>query len=879
MGPRSGPKNSTKLTHDIIQHIESGPGQDNKRPRHENEKGVSAACDTRTNTTGQKESSGNLERHRGTPEQANANSTSIEADRGSSGSNETVGRSSRSIHSRILRSNTDGSESSLEDHRKQKIHGPSTAKRGRTKCQKSSCHDTDPHEKVPEHSTVEIKVDGSADVDINVPTRGSDKNTSDEANQTGCDLHPVELMEVRSLRKTGGDEICDGTKTVGGLDWNESIVVRRATERIKEGGTVPNTTLDPKRSGDSFGESGIFHGADWENDRTHTDVGSKPGRTPLHRPVFISTRSTGATEDVDGARQPYLLSEPIQTESYLSWPEASDENGPEMETVWDPYDYWNREERLMTYLEGEKVSHRPRRKPCKEPLAPITSNRIDLKALRSLKIPPSPRLEEVLKWIEGDILRDTILKSERERNTHNVSRHLLGELDGLCAQKIFKWSPPTDYTVNVPLFKVPKGDQARLIGDCREINGLLPRPGPMGLKSIHTIISRLLAKNFLYQRDGKSYFYQFGLSESAGRAFGIRVGDKRGSFRTGHWNVMPMGFTYAPVIAQETSNCVCENVELPDTVIDPWVDNFLMGAEDLGAMDTLIEKFLRVTESIQLELKPEDHGVSRVMDALGLTFHVESNDKREHYVELSEKHRMELEQTIPHHNPTPREVFQWFGRAMWGIYAVLREPLSKWPKVYRILQELGKILVKDRFLWDSPRLLDEATVEEFRHMIKVVASARLYFPELENFEPDEVIWTDASMESMGILVEGNDARTETSSEKGHHIFLRELFVATHALVKSAVKGNKPLLMVDNAAAVRALQRGHSGHAAANEILKEAYALLPSGFQAKIAWTPTMCQRADPLTRGYNYPGPRCNHNHEKGANELRWGKKERGRRN
>ena len=204
-------------------------------------------------------------------------------------------------------------------------------------------------------------------------------------------------------------------------------------------------------------------------------------------------------------------------------------------TIEEEY-YWGD---MHCVVDGKRLRRIPNRKPCELPLGPVTLQRIDYDALVSLPMPASEALLDALTWVRTDRLRREVMahpdwKSVRAENRFHVSRHLLDDLPELHKQGLFAvhaWGPTS---FDVPLFKVPKaGDlDSRLIGDCRDINVLIPKPGCMGLIALPDLIRRLLGKRVLYQRDARSYFYHFGLSPSASEVLSVRWGGHRGEFYT-----------------------------------------------------------------------------------------------------------------------------------------------------------------------------------------------------------------------------------------------------------------------------------------------------------------------------------------------------------
>ena len=85
----------------------------------------------------------------------------------------------------------------------------------------------------------------------------------------------------------------------------------------------------------------------------------------------------------------------------------------------------------------------------------------------------------------------------------------------------------------------------------------------MDLKSIHAIIDSMKGKRWFAQVDGRSYFYQFALEGGVQDIIGVRIGQARGPFTEETVQVLPMGLSYAPGIAQSTSNVLLRNVQSP----------------------------------------------------------------------------------------------------------------------------------------------------------------------------------------------------------------------------------------------------------------------------------------------------------------------------
>jgi hypothetical protein len=67
------------------------------------------------------------------------------------------------------------------------------------------------------------------------------------------------------------------------------------------------------------------------------------------------------------------------------------------------------------------------------------------------------------------------------------------------------------------MFTVPKKDQRlRLIVDGRKVNSLMQKPPRMPIPTIHEMIDYVMDHEWALTVDGRSFFYQFPISEEVG---------------------------------------------------------------------------------------------------------------------------------------------------------------------------------------------------------------------------------------------------------------------------------------------------------------------------------------------------------------------------
>jgi len=523
-------------------------------------------------------------------------------------------------------------------------------------------------------------------------------------------------------------------------------------------------------------------------------------------------------------------------------------------------------------VDGVKCSSLPRRGPCSLPLAKITEGRIDYDKLLSLPVGPTSDLIEALSWIRTDRLRRCVMEHPlfeemRAKASHHVSRHVAEDMIPLHEMGIFALHPWSPGSLEVPIFKVPKaGDKdSRLIGDARSINQLLPRLGEMGLPDLHDLIKGLLGKRYLFQLDARSYFYAFGLSESASEVFSVRWGRKRGKFQTSRWLVMPQGFSLAPRIAQHTSLHLSSNavVGLPTAVLIPWVDNFLSGTDDMESMEKLLKNFYSICKTCNIELKPAEGEPSQTMDAIGIHFDVSAEDVREHFVELQADFREQMlkDQRLISPKMTGREYLQVFGGCMWANYAVARQPLCRWSHALATLREIAISIHKDgrQEAWDEPRAIPENSARDLLNMSNILRNSRRTWGEMEDRPSTVDVFTDASSWAWGYLKVHPTLQGAHRVHSIKDIFVAELLAACEAWFSTCEE--VPNLHVDNTAAVGALVKGHSKTARGNLILSRLYEHLPKTSRARVTTVPTECQRADLVSRGIFAGGPACCHRH------------------
>jgi hypothetical protein len=496
---------------------------------------------------------------------------------------------------------------------------------------------------------------------------------------------------------------------------------------------------------------------------------------------------------------------------------------------------------------------RPSRQICGMPLAPISRHRLDVAKLKALAV-TSPEAEEWWRWLEGDHIsrhldRAPPLKAgcSRRFSARDISD---AERCRVLARGRVTWSHP--------VFKVPKGEgQARLILDCRTLNAALPKPGNMGLPLIHDVYDTLLRCRFIAQIDARSYFYQFELDPKAQAMFGCNLVAKRGLKLQRRFTVLPMGFKFAPGIAQHTSLHLLRNMTWTG-VKTAWVDNFLFGAESMEDLEQGLTEFQALCSHVGLDVKPPERG--QRLKVLGALIDVQTKTVRatEEAQRALQEARMDLKK------PTPRKVFRFMGTALWQLVAICRTPLCMVEAAIeimrRVLPEYGK--------WDTPCTL---TREDMDALENVVSFTRNPYTSRQEANHTHLWWSDASDAHIGWA--WNEADLSMGATDVHGIFARELLAGATALLNADKNAQSARLCIDNKAAERALIRGLSSSKAGNIILRKLYdANLKQSHE--VMWVSTDIQRADNPSRGLMIATPALNPQNP--VSRLRWASRKGG---
>ena len=432
-----------------------------------------------------------------------------------------------------------------------------------------------------------------------------------------------------------------------------------------------------------------------------------------------------------------------------------------------------------------------------------------------------------------------------------TSRHMLRHWGNLLQWGVMSRSKVQK--VVLPAFTVPKKVHGlRLVCDGRKLNRLMRAPPPMLLPSIHQVVRRFMDNAYVVQADGRSWFYQFPLADGVDDFFGVNLSGARGPFVRAKLNVLCMGWSWAPCIAHRSAM-----VLLPEDDGLAWVDNFFVVGKTLPEAEKRYSSFLRRAERVGAELNDDEgEGVPRAnFCALGLEFDLASSPRRYRaapdWIEKCVDSPVLNE--VLKNSCTARDFYKVLGGFVWFLYCTKRR-LCYFRVSLSFLRRTASVLAIDPQKWDVKLEIPPSVISEFAGIVSVMRSNDWIEDQPER--PTVVAWSDASDREWAALIESEVFEPVTqgvfSNPEQHHIYLKELYAAWRAVRLAAAENtdHEVSLQVDNAAAVAAINKGHSKNFLANELLCAIFdTAKATNMSVSASWVDTLSQRADEFTRG------------------------------
>lgn len=379
-----------------------------------------------------------------------------------------------------------------------------------------------------------------------------------------------------------------------------------------------------------------------------------------------------------------------------------------------------------------------------------------------------------------------------------------------------------------------KNGTLRLVVDARKINALMRRVPKMELPVLNEVLLLLLCSKYFITVDGTSYFYQFHISEKVGELFCANLAGARGEFTTVALTRMPMGWNWAPAIAQKTSNTL---LKMGDSILGKaWVDNFIFVGSTRENVWKNFVSFRDRADICNVKIDNREPAILERGEVLGVEVNLQTSEFRMAPSWAEKAKLLRIRSWM-----TPREIYEVTGNCIWAC-CVREWPLCSFSDQIDIVRRVA-LLVHAGMHWDTPLHLSREETEALSRW-KAQVEDNSWSTIHSKRPPTEEIWTDASsyMWAYTNLSEKCDQGFFIDSQICWHIFIKEAY-AVHRSMASA-KGVPRLYRVDNMPLVLAMKRKVSSNKLVNRWM--------SGWDwdnISVEWVPTTEQRADIFTRG------------------------------
>jgi hypothetical protein len=487
----------------------------------------------------------------------------------------------------------------------------------------------------------------------------------------------------------------------------------------------------------------------------------------------------------------------------------------------------------------------PERKPLDNlVLDDIPNHRLNLKAVERLYVNDGGVDSTYLDVLMGrNKVADLLLS--RPANIRKMSRRMWRSTKYLLEQEILE--ERHDILCALAIFQVlKKNGRGRLVVNAKPVNKYFKPPPKMQIPPIHDIISYIMSNEVAATADARAFFYQIPLAEQLRPYFGVRSSKGgRGAVFQSAFTVLPMGWSWAPALAQHVANIVVGSSGMA------WVDNFVIAGtrEDFSAKRAA---FLDRCHQCDLLLDDETLEPSESLVALGLEFDLGLKRYR-----LASAETKEVDSTA-----TRRDVFEVCGKVVWSEF-VRRHPLCSLGEVLAVMSRVSRLAhAGNADDWDLPADLSPSEIELLN-----AASCRYRENPWESWSPDAqyshtmLAYSDSSDHTAAwIVFDEQDqlvARGQEKVDPFTHIYYKEMHAATaairaaHAVAPSVYPGSGPCqvhLRVDNMAAKLSLLRGVSSAPDANKML-----VTLAGKPYMVEWVGSDDNLADHYTRGCPLP--------------------------
>ena len=423
----------------------------------------------------------------------------------------------------------------------------------------------------------------------------------------------------------------------------------------------------------------------------------------------------------------------------------------------------------------------------------------------------------------------------------------------------------------VAIFDVPKADPLvrRLVVDGRPVNTRLPKPPKLSLPSPFSLARSMDSHKAGWATviDLRGYFHQFPLSPDVAAFFCVRVGHTW--YR---WCRLPMGFSYAPWIAQNTSEVFLGELLASGSAV--YLDDMIViGASEIEvrARAAYVRDRIAYCKGEINEAKSMQAPAQRV-SYIGLEWDVPCAAFR--FPEAwKQKALSSLTASCDREEATLLAWWAMFG-VLFRVTYVAQLKLCHFCDSIQFIRRWAKRIADHVCGWNAVVRLPEGVRRDVRGLVQahLAPNRWLHAPPLPLSVFAGTVWSDASTTGWGFVsstVGDPLSQAEWGTWEREYLsgdmFHLELWAAEKALRYAGRSGwPSVLLWVDNDAVRLVLQKGHTKTRLGNDILRRIF----SGLQAAkmtlhVEWISTEVMPADSWSRKRSSGSariPRCAEN-------------------
>ncbi|KAJ9439220.1 hypothetical protein DIPPA_21535 [Diplonema papillatum] len=471
---------------------------------------------------------------------------------------------------------------------------------------------------------------------------------------------------------------------------------------------------------------------------------------------------------------------------------------------------------------------------------------IDLRGLRSLA-GPGARLHGLLDLLtDGHSFRRKLLEVPvlPGRKSDAFARHAV-TLEGVGFVERVPRSQPLKCVL--PAFAVEKGEQhSRAIVDGRPLNELMEPPPKFSLLRVDEVIKKMMSKSHAVVVDLKSYFFQFPVGRSTSAFFGLRTKRPDGGVALYRWRRLTMGWSYSPVIAQDSALVVTEPAK-DDRVV--WYDDWALVGDCPDALRAVRDRVLRRARQVRMTVNDEKSVLepSSTPVVLGVEFDLAAKRYRLKQEWARKAHLLFC--SVGSMQMTLRGVWKVVGTAIWA-WTVWGTPLCRVSPVLAWMGTLAHQVLTGSLGWESLVRVSDDVLPFLAGVRRRLSGNRWVVFDSKQRDTLVEAWSDASMQGWAWLV-GSMAMWGPWRDAPQHIFFAELTAAKFAIAYAASRS--PLstirIFVDNLPAVNCLRNWKSKTELGNFILCQVRDVLEEHqCILETVWVPTAEQLADVWTR-------------------------------